>query len=641
MHTLPRTAFAALALSCVALAQSTTKLSASASGNTGNSGSALGTSPDTLSPDGRFSVFASAASNLVAGDTNFATDIFLRDRVAGTITRVSLASGGIEPNGGSGSPAISDSGRFVAFESVATNFAAGDFNGATDIFVIDRQTGVTTIVSVAGSGAIGDSDSVQPSISGDGSRIAFASVATNLVAGDTNGVQDVFVRNLVSNTTRLVSRVPAGALGNAPSGSPAVSGDGRFIAFESAATNLAPGATAAFSKILLLDLGSGGPVLISQSSTGIAADAASTKPSISADGNRIAFASSASNLATVNASTTNAFLRDRAAGTTSLVNALPNGTAANGTTTAVRLSNGGRYAALLSTSSNLTPGHSGTTADAFVTDLTTRLTLRSSVPLAAPGEPNAGGVTGIGGVDDAGRFALFQTSATNLVAGEPVDTLADVYLRDAQATWYRDLDGDTFGNPNDFLAAIFPPLAGYSLAAGDCNDSNPAINPAAVEACNGVDDDCDGSVDELAWNSYCSAGVSSAGCTPTISATGFPSAAATQGFFVQASGLPGGKQAIAVYSLEATVVAYTFGSTSTICVAAPLQRTVNAPTGGAAGQCSGAYSLDWLAFMAANPGVLGQPIQAGATFYAQVWYRDLGVPLNSNLTAGVAFTLCP
>ncbi|MCY3002101.1 MAG: MopE-related protein [Planctomycetota bacterium] len=642
MHTPSRTfVAAALLLVPAAFAQSTTKLSASAGGTNGNGPSALGTSPDTLSPDGRFAVFASNSSNLVAGDTNVLLDVFLRDTVAGTIERTSVASGGLETNADSLSPAVSDDGRFIAFQSLATNLAAGDFNSTWDVFVHDRQTGVTTIVSVANSGAIGNGASTSPSISADGTLIAFESDATNLAVSDPNGATDVFVRNLTTNSTRMVSRVPGGALGNAASKAPALSGDGHFVAFESLATNLAPGATAAFSKILVIDLSAGGPQLASVNSLGLAADAASTQPSISSNGNRIAFMSTASNLATVPATTNNAFLRDRTAGTTTLVNALPNGTVANGATSAVRLADNGAFAALRSTATNLTPGHSGPTSDAFVVDLATGLSLRASVPLTVPGEPNGAGIQAIGGVSSDGRFTTFQSASTNLLAGEPGDTIVDIYLRNSLTTWYRDIDADTYGNTADSLAVLFPPSAGYSLVPGDCNDSNPAVNPGAIETCNGIDDDCDGLSDELAWNSYCSAGISGAGCVPTISASGFPSASGTSGFTVQAAGVPGDKQAVLIYGLGQAATAYAFGSTSTICVAPPRARSINKPTGGTAGQCNGSYSLDWLAFMAANPGALGQPIQLGQTFYSQVWYRDSGVPLNSNLTAGVAFTLCP
>lgn len=642
MHTPSRTfVAAALLLAPAAFAQTTTKLSATPTGTSGNASSALGTSPDTLSPDGRFAVFASGATNLVAGDTNLWPDIFLRDRVAGTITRVSVGSGNIEANAESASPAVSDDGRFIAFQSLASNLAAGDFNGTWDIFVHDRQTGLTTIVSVANTGAIGNGASTSPSISGDGTLIAFESDASNLAVSDPNAATDVFLRNLATNSTRMLSRIPGGALGNAASKAPALSGDGRFVAFESLATNLAPGATAAFSKILVLDLSAGGPQLASLNTAGVAANAAAFQPSISSDGSRIAFTSSSSNLAPVSQTVNNAFLRDRGAATTTLVNALSNGTPANGNATGVRLADNGSFAALLSNSSNLTPGHSGTIADAFVVDLTTGLTLRASVPLTVPGEPNGAGVVNIGSVSNDGRLTTFQSASTNLLAGDPNDALVDVYLRDSLTNWYRDIDGDLYGDTTNSLSVVFPPTAGYVLVPGDCNDSNPAVNPGAIETCNGVDDNCDGTVDELAWNTYCAAGISVAGCTPTISATGFPSAANASGFFVQASGLPGGKQAVAVYGLSPTAVAYAFGSTSTLCVAPPRARTLNLPTGGSAAQCNGSYSLDWLAFMAANPAALGQPIQPGQTFYTQVWYRDSGAPLNSNLTAGVSFTLCP
>jgi Tol biopolymer transport system component len=585
-------------------------------------------------------VFASDASNLVLGDTNGRRDIFLRDTVAGTITRVNLSTGGAQANGASDSPAVSDDGRFIAFQSFAGTLTAGVFNGSSNVFVHDRQTGVTSLVSVSHSGAVSHGPSTSPSISGDGTLIAFESLSSDLVDSDTNAAKDVFVRNLTTNTTVLVSRIPGGVLGNLASSAPALSGDGRFLAFESLATNLAPGATAAFSKILVRDLSAGGPSLVSVNKFGVAADGPSFRPSISSDGRRIAFVSTASNLATVSQTFNNAFLRDRAAGTTRLINALPDGTPANGEAEGVRLADNGAFAALLSDSMNLTPGHTWFVRDAFLVDLTTGLSLRASVPLTTPGEPIYG-VDAVGGVSDDGRFMTFESRSTNLVAGDP-GVASAIFLRDSLTTSYRDIDADTWGNTADSVSVIFfPPTVGYVLVPGDCDDSNAAVYPGAIETCNGVDDNCDGTIDELAWSSYCTAGTSVAGCIPTVSATGFPSAANTSGFFVQASGLPSGKQAIAIYGLAPTATVYAFDSTSTICVASPRARTLNLPTGGTAGPCMGSYSLDWLAWMALNPTALGNPLAPGQTFYAQVWYRDPGAALNANLTDAIRFDVCP
>jgi Tol biopolymer transport system component len=137
--------------------------------------------------------FDSTASNLVPGDANGRFDVFVHDRVTGTTTHVSVGSDGTQGNGDSLRPFISADGRYVAFDSTASNLVAGDTNGVQDIFVHDRVTGTTTHVSVASDGTQGNDDSVGPSLSGDGRFVAFLSWASNLVPGDTNGAVDVFV----------------------------------------------------------------------------------------------------------------------------------------------------------------------------------------------------------------------------------------------------------------------------------------------------------------------------------------------------------------------------------------------------------------------------------------------------------------
>jgi hypothetical protein len=147
----------------------------------------------SISDDGRFVGFYSSADDLVANDTNFASDVFLVDRQTGTRERVSVPNGGGQGNSGSMDPAISADGRFVAFASSASNLVTGDTSGVLDIFVRDRQLGTTARVSVSTSGAEGDGSSWYPSISSNGQFVAFESNATTLVAGDTNSVIDAFV----------------------------------------------------------------------------------------------------------------------------------------------------------------------------------------------------------------------------------------------------------------------------------------------------------------------------------------------------------------------------------------------------------------------------------------------------------------
>ncbi|NIS65842.1 MAG: hypothetical protein GTO05_11935, partial [Gemmatimonadales bacterium] len=194
-----------------------------------------------LSADGRFVAFHSEATNLVVGDTNGAMDVFRYDRDTGDTIRVSVATAGAEGNAGSYDPAISADGRYVAFDSDATNLVADDTNGAADVFVHDCTTGETSRVSVTTMGAQGNYGSYYPAISSDGRYVAFESDATNLVAGDLNFWTDVFVHDRETGETTRVSVTSGGVEGDDGSYWPAISGDGRYVAFESDAINLVAG----------------------------------------------------------------------------------------------------------------------------------------------------------------------------------------------------------------------------------------------------------------------------------------------------------------------------------------------------------------------------------------------------------------
>ncbi len=269
-----------------------TRVSVDSAGNQGNNGSG----DPSISTDGQKVAFASDAANLVPGDTNAGRDIFVRDLLTNTITRVSVDRAGNQAIDNSFEPSISANGQKVAFSSFAANLAPGDTNNSPDIFVRDLSTNTTTRVSVdsAGNQAIGNS--FLPSISGDGQKVAFTSNAPNLVPGDTNNSDDIFVRNLLTNTTTRVSVDSAGnqAIGN--SFLPSISGDGRFVAFTSNAPNLVPGDTNNGEDIFVRDLSTNTTTRVSVDSAGNQAIGNSGRPSISADGRFVAFASDAPNL---------------------------------------------------------------------------------------------------------------------------------------------------------------------------------------------------------------------------------------------------------------------------------------------------------------------------------------------------------
>ena len=291
----------------------------------GNQAASASNNPVISAADGRHVAFASDAPNLVIGDTNGFSDIFVVDALTGVITRISGANAaGGQANNPSFRPAISQTGRFIAFESTATNLTATATTvGRSHIYVHDRDvssSGVfdtpgntsTVLVDTSPAGAEGGDSSIQAVISADGSTIAWTSDATNLVAGDTNGFRDVFLRTrsgAVLGATRLVSVVNVtGAQGNGISQTPALSSDGRWVAFASVATNLVAGDTNAVSDLFVYDAAAAiaTPVVtrVSVSTAGVqAADPnpagfqlGSINPTISADGRYVAFASLANNL---------------------------------------------------------------------------------------------------------------------------------------------------------------------------------------------------------------------------------------------------------------------------------------------------------------------------------------------------------
>jgi Ca2+-binding RTX toxin-like protein len=241
------------------LTNTTTRVSVDSAGNQQN-GTSLFNAP-SISADGRFVAFDSNASNLVPGDTNIRRDIFVRDTLTNTTTRVSLDLAGNQGNSDSYSPSISADGRFVAFTYGASIPVPGDTNNRNDIFVRDTLTNTTTRVSVDSAGNQANFRSYTASISADGRFVAFSSDASNLVPGDTNRERDmvgrdIFVRDTLTNTTTRVSLDSAGNQGNSSSDSPSISADGRFVAFDSKSSNLVPGDTNNTDDIFVVDTSS-------------------------------------------------------------------------------------------------------------------------------------------------------------------------------------------------------------------------------------------------------------------------------------------------------------------------------------------------------------------------------------------------
>ncbi|AVV47192.1 PD40 domain-containing protein [Streptomyces sp. ID05-04B] len=386
----------------------------------------------SISADGRYVAFASLARDLVPGDTNRADDVFVRDRQTGVVTRVSVDSAGSQANNASRNPSISADGRYITFESLATNLVAGDTNRYRDVFVRDLQTGETTRVSVGRDAAQSDSESFHPSISADGRFVTFDSPASNLVAGDTNDIHDVFVRDRQSGETTRVSVDSNGRQGDDISQVPSISADGRYVAFSSGARNLAlfPDNNHA-DDVFVHDRLTGRTDRISVGPDGTEGNSASRTATISADGRYVAFESTASNLVTGDTggpTDTDIFLYDRVTWTTTQVNLGPDGLSDSRTPGQERttLSADGRYIAFVSGEDKLVAGDTNSRWDVFVRDRVTATTTRVSV--AGDGS-QSDGYSESPAISADGHHVAFTTSATNL-GGDGTDRRYNLYVRD-------------------------------------------------------------------------------------------------------------------------------------------------------------------------------------------------------------------
>jgi Tol biopolymer transport system component len=341
-------------------ATKTERVSVDSSGSEANRSSFLG----SISADGRFVAFSSDANNLVPGDTNVdplgnpASDIFVRDLVNKTTQRVSVNTSGTEANSYSNFSSISADGRFVAFSSHANNLAAGDTLLDEDIFVRDRKAGTTELVSVGS----GNWNTYGSSISADGRYVAFFSSSPTLVSGDNNSRPDVFVRDLVNKTTERI-RAECATFSCSFQSTASISADGRYVAFESDASDLVPDDTDTNGR-----------------------------PDV--------------------------FVRDRQAGTTQRVSVAGCATEANGDSLSPHISPDGRYIAFQSSAANLVSGDTNGLGDVFVRDLVNNTTQRVSVGGSGTQANGGSGSNSSISISASGVYVAFGSSATNLVEGD-------------------------------------------------------------------------------------------------------------------------------------------------------------------------------------------------------------------------------
>jgi len=420
----------------------------------------------SVSADGRWVAFQSEASNLVDGDTNGLLDIFVYDRQTGAMERVSIASDGTQGNGESFSPAISADGRWVVFWSFASNLVTGDTEecgeggytyNCADIFVHDRQTGVTERIVAGGRrGLGGGSDKL--GVSADGRWVVFYSWANNLIAGDTDGHSDVFVHDRQTGTTELISVANDGTQGNGDSVEPGISADGRWVVFVSWASNLVVGDTNEKPDVFVYDRQTGTMERVSVASDGTQGNGESgvilhqegwsDGPSISADGRWVAFTSNASNLVPGDTNECDdpiigphncydVFVHDRQAGTTVRVSVGSDGAQSEDESGAPSISADGRWVVFVSSAGNLVAGDTNeclystgasNCPDIFVHDRQAGTTERVSV---ASNGTQADGISGAPSISRDGRWVVFHSWAGNLVAGD-TNGYSDIFVYDRQ-----------------------------------------------------------------------------------------------------------------------------------------------------------------------------------------------------------------
>ena len=389
-----------------------------------------------VSSDGAHIAFTSGATNLHGGPHN-TNDVYVRDRVRGATELVSKASSGQFANGRSLAPAISGDGQIIAFQSRASNLAAGDSNAADDIYVHDRRTAITSLVSVTTNGTVGNAASSDPAVSDDGRYVAFASDASNLVPGDTNSTTDVFVYDRVNRSTTRASVGTTGGQGTGQSRNPSISRNGQKVAFESAAANLIGTADTNGFVDVFVGTRTGVQIRVSESNLGAQGNSSSRNPAISADGSAVAFDSRASNL--VNGDTnsradvfhhnlsTRQTIRVSNGNSGSVINDPANGESGQPSINAT-----GRVIAFHSTATNLVSGDTnGSVQDVYVTNLDRSRGAQNTLASVAGGGGSGSAASAQASMSSNSQVVAYHSNASNLVAGDTNGKI-DVFGRTLQ-----------------------------------------------------------------------------------------------------------------------------------------------------------------------------------------------------------------
>jgi len=522
-------------------------------------------------------VYQSAASNLLREPVPTGSRVYAWNRTTGCTSLVSVARDGTAPTMCS-EPRVSADGRLVVYSGFPENLVFGDTNGQPDIFVRDLVAGTTARVNLSDGGAQATQWSGKPTISGDGTRVAFVGFSPGLAPGQSGEVIHVFVRDLVAGTTRCASIPVAGGAPDNSSGlgRPSISFDGRWIAFDSEASNLVPGDTNGKSDIFVRDLATGAMVRGSMAHDGAQANGASDTPSLSGDGRYLAFHSLASNLVPGDTNGVgDVFVRDLALGTTMRASVDSSGSQPIRGSWAPEISETGRFVVMVSAARLDLADHDGI-PDTFVRDLVLQ---RNEWLSVRPDAEIAGWYNSGGSITADGRHVAFVSLLDSLVPDDAQGGY-DVFLRDRHG-----------------------------------------CTPPTV--------------------AYCESGMAVDGCRPVLSASGVPSASASSGFVIQGSNFGGARACMLIHGVGGPAQTPFGVGGGLLCIAGRLQRTPLFWTSGTPGLCDGAFALDWNALRAAVPPGTGLPLVAGQRVWLQAYERFPGDPAGPLMSHGLQFTLAP
>jgi len=395
----------------------TSLISTSPAGAAGNQSS----TSSQICADGNIVVFESTANNLVAGGS-FHQIYMRRVNDPASIRLVSANSDSVPANDSSTSPTVSADGRYVAFVSNAANLGIANTNHRMNVYVKDMNTGAVLPVSVDSSGNAGNDDSDYAAISADGKYVVFASYATNLTPMATNTASQIYVRDLARQTTTLVSINNDNiAAGDGDSGNPSISGDGRFVVYQSIAANLVSGNIQGMDQIFLRDRLLGTTELISADPNGAFGDDYSGAPCVSTDGKYVAFVSTSSNLMADATNGTQVFVRNRASNTTEMISVTSGSSPVQGDNDSdiwqISMTPEGRCVAFASAAANFVPGTSDGIFQVYRRDRLTQVTTLVSVDNSNPPVAGQKGDSWTPSINVSGRYVTFSSIADNLSAG--------------------------------------------------------------------------------------------------------------------------------------------------------------------------------------------------------------------------------